>query len=157
MGLSLVYSSNISLSGLGLLLAPNFVSATVIAVMPSMHHDTILLLSLDKLPFLLESGVTIHISNQHSDFTSLKTANDRAVCGIGSAVVKATGKGKIVIPVSSGSDLVLQDALFILQSVVHLISIARLTQDSNCSVIFTSDSVEFWSCYRSLSFYVYGR
>ena len=78
-------------------------------------------------PYLSNSCASIHISNEHADFISLRPLHSpRVVRGLGGSPVNAVGV--IKIKVSKGSYLLLEPALFIPASTVRLVSVALLAK-----------------------------
>lgn len=52
-------------------------------------------ISLDDLPFYVDTGATVHISPERSDFLTLKPTTARSVKGVGGSSVTAIGMGNI--------------------------------------------------------------
>lgn len=80
-------------------------------------------------PFILDSGCSVHISNQYSNFTDLHSITGCDVIGVGSSKVIATGLGNIQLQLCDNHTLVLKNALFIPTSAMRLISISCLIND----------------------------
>ena len=88
---------------------------------------------LDELPFILDTGATVHISPESSDFKVLRSIPPRPVKGLcGSA--QAIGIGEIELRIAGGHTLKLTDVLYIPECTVRLISILAL----NRSAYYTS-------------------
>jgi len=98
--------------------------------------------ALDELPFILDTGTTCHIFPAKSDFKSLHLIALHPITGIGGAHVHATGIGTIELYIATGHKVVLDNVLFILTSIIHLVSILCL----NCSggYISSFDSNSCW-------------
>ena len=64
-------------------------------------------------PFILDSGATIHISPDASDFFDLKPIPPRIIKGIGGSSINATGIGKIHLRIAKGLEITLEPALFV--------------------------------------------
>ena len=63
----------------------------------SMNTNTCTTLSVHAGPFILNSGATIHMSLEASDFFELKPIPPRMIKGIGGSSISATGIGKICL------------------------------------------------------------
>jgi len=114
------------------------VSPTMIAA-PHQNRRTAVI-SLDACPFFLDSGVSVHVSPEHSDFLSLRPISSKAVKGVGGSSIMATGIGNIKLCIARGAYLILLGVLFVPNSTVRLISISSLTRDSACNVHFSDMS-----------------
>ncbi|KAJ3568720.1 hypothetical protein NP233_g5535 [Leucocoprinus birnbaumii] len=85
--------------------------------------------SITSTDFLLDSACTVHVSPFKDDFISLHPVDDRKVRGVNGSTVRAQGVGDILLRDNDGTQITLKDALYIPQSTVRLISIARLIDD----------------------------
>lgn len=101
--------------------------------------------AIDQFPFILDSGCSIHISSQHSDFSDLQHIKNHIIHGVGSSQITATGVGTICLSLGGGSTLTLDNVLFIPNSTIRLISIACLINSFLCVVTFHHDSVNIVS------------
>jgi hypothetical protein len=84
-------------------------------------------LSVNAGPFILNSGATIHISPDSSDFYDLKPVPPRSIKGIRGSSINATGIGKIRLCLSKGNTIILDPALYVPEVAVHLISVLVLS------------------------------
>src|SRR5882762_1701312 len=89
----------------------------------SLNTNSRTALSLHAGPFILDSGATIHISPDASDFFDLKPIPPRTIKGIGGSSISATGIGKIRLRVAKGLEITLDPALFVPEASVRLISV----------------------------------
>ena len=96
---------------------------TADALVASMNTSTRTSLSVHAGPFILDSGVTIHISPETSNFFDLKPIPTRRIRGIRGSSISATGIGKIRLHIAKGIELTLEPALFIPEATVRLISV----------------------------------
>jgi hypothetical protein len=83
-------------------------------------------LSVDPGPFILDSGATIHITPEASDFYDLKPMPPRSIKGIGGSSINATGVGKIRLRLSKGNTIILDPALYVPEAAVRLMSVLVL-------------------------------
>jgi hypothetical protein len=95
-------------------------SNTLVASMNTNAHTT---LSINTGPFILDSGATIHISLDTSDFFELKPIAPRLIKGIGGSSISTMGIGRIHLQIAKSLELTLEPVLFIPEASVHLISI----------------------------------
>ena len=80
-------------------------------------------LSINAAPFILDSGATIHISPDTSDFFKLKPIPPRMIKGIGGSSISATRIGRIHLQIAKGLELTLEPVLFVPEASVRLISV----------------------------------
>ncbi|KAG5732659.1 hypothetical protein E4T56_gene16773 [Termitomyces sp. T112] len=85
------------------------------------------LTSLTSIPFLVDSGATIHISPCRDDFFTLCPILPCSVKGLGGSSVAAIGIGSIWLRVAKGAHIILEDVLYIPNATVCLISVSSLT------------------------------
>ncbi|KAG5715322.1 hypothetical protein E4T56_gene14577 [Termitomyces sp. T112] len=83
------------------------------------------LTSLTSTPFLVDSGATVHISPRHDDFLTLHPIPPCSVKGLGGSSVAAIGIGIIQLHVAKGANIILEDALYIPNATVRLVSIVN--------------------------------
>ena len=81
-------------------------------------------LSLDDLPFYINTGATVHISPEHSDFLTLRPIAAQSIKGVGGSSVTAIGLGDIKLHIAHGAHIVLQNVLYIPNAAVRLISVS---------------------------------
>ena len=98
------------------------------------------IISTDTHPFWLDSGATIHISPERSDFTSLRSVPPRYIKGLGGMSVLAVAIGDIKIWIGHGTSLILCDVLYVPEAQVRLISVRGLTCDSSVMTHFDHNS-----------------
>ena len=102
-------------------------------------------LSLETHPFYCDTGATVHISPEKSDFYNLRpVGSSRVVKGVGGSSISAIGIGDIKLRIARGAHLTLKDVLYIPASTVRLISISTLTRDSRVRVTFGDDEDGCW-------------
>ena len=111
---------------------------TMIAAPHQNQHTAVVFL--DACPFFLDSGMSIHISLEQSDFLSLCLISSKAIKGVGGSSILAMGIGDIKLCIAWGAYLILLRVLFVPNSTIHLISISSLTCDSACNVHFSNMS-----------------
>ena len=114
------------------------ISPTMIAAPHQTRRTAVI--SLDTRPFFLDSGASVHVSPEQSDFLSLCPISSRAIKGVGGSSILATGIGDIKLRIARGAYLILLGVLFVPNSTVRLISISSLTRDSACHVHFSEKS-----------------
>ena len=114
------------------------VSPTMIAAPHQTRRTAVI--SLDTCPFFLDSGASVHVSPEQSDFLSLRPISSKAIKGVGGSSILATRIGDIKLCIARGAYIILLGVLFIPNSTVHLISISSLTRDSTCHVHFGETS-----------------
>jgi GAG-pre-integrase domain len=96
----------------------------------SMNTNARTTLSAQAEPFILDSGATIHISLDASNFFELKPVPPRTIKGIGGSSISATGIGKICLQIAKGLEIILEPALFVPEASVCLISVFVLGSGS---------------------------
>jgi len=79
----------------------------------SMNANTRTTLFANAGPFILDSGATIHISPDPSDFFELKSVPPQTIKGIGGSTIDATGIGKIRLRVGKDLEITLESVLFV--------------------------------------------
>jgi len=97
-------------------------------------------ISLNNLPFYINTGATIHISPEKSDFLMLKPIAACPVKGIRGSSVAAIGIGDIKLRVAHGTYIILQNALYIPNTTIHLISVSTLAHDNQAIAHFNDAS-----------------
>ena len=90
------------------------------------------------MSFWIDTGTSIHISPIQTYFLSIKPIAPRPVKGIGGSSVLAIGIRDIQVCAEKGTQIKLQDVLYISVATVHLISVRCLTWDSNAMIHFTN-------------------
>ncbi len=92
--------------------------------------ETALLSHPSGLPFFLDSGASSHISCISLDFTSLTMLDEPCkILGVGNASVYAVGVGSIELCLpETDAQLILQNALFMPEAGICLVSIHQLNQ-----------------------------
>lgn len=99
------------------------------------------------VPFFLDSGASVHISNTESDFYSLRPIPPRTVSGVGGSSIQALGVGTLRLVVSKGTHITLDHVLFIPTATVRLISVSSLCSVHRCIASFDASSC--WVTARS--------
>lgn len=94
---------------------------------------------LDILPFYLDSGATVHISPDRSDFLDLTPIPDRQIRGVGGSDIAATGIGSIRLNVRDGTHIVIDNALYVPKSTVRLLSVSKLAKSSGIYTTFNDN------------------
>ena len=77
-------------------------------------------------PFILDSGATMHISPDATDFYDLKPMPPRPIKGISRFLINATSIGKIHLRLSKGNTIILDPALYVPEAAVRLMSVLVL-------------------------------
>jgi hypothetical protein len=77
-------------------------------------------------PFILDSGATIHISPDRTDFIELTPIAPRTIKGIAGSTISAVGIGKIRLHIAKGTTLILEPALYVPHAAVRLVSVRSL-------------------------------
>jgi hypothetical protein len=94
------------------------------------------------VPFFLDSGASIHISNDETDFFSLRPIPPRAVNGVGGLSIQAVGVGTLRLIVARGIHITLDNVLFIPPATVCLISVSALCAAHHCMA--SKDATNCW-------------
>ena len=100
-------------------------------------------LSLANFPFWVDSGASVYITPDKSDFYMLKRIKPKEVGGVGKASVTAIGVGNIHLKINGTFTLILRDALYIPGATVRLISVSALTRDTNINILFDNKACYF--------------
>ena len=100
-------------------------------------------LSLVNFPFWVDSGASVYITPDKSDFYNLKRIEPREVGGVGKASVTAIGIGDIHLKINGTFTLILRDALYIPGATVRLLSVSALTRDTNINILFNNKACYF--------------
>jgi hypothetical protein len=74
-------------------------------------------------PFIVDTGATVHISPDHSDFLHLHPIQPRSVKGIRGSSITAIGVGNIKLREARGASITLHNVLYIPNVTVRLIHI----------------------------------
>ena len=104
-------------------------------------------ISLDDLPFYVDTGATVHISPEKSDFLTLRPIAARSVKGVGGSSITAVGLGDIKLRIARGAHIILQNVLFIPNATVRLILVSTLAHDSQAVAHF--DATTCWIMSKS--------
>jgi len=96
--------------------------------------------ALTKSPFILDTGVTCHISPMKSDFKSIRPIAPHPITSIGGAWVHATSLGSIELCITSNHKVVLEDILFIPTSAIRLVLVLCLNHSGGYTSLFDSNS-----------------
>lgn len=96
---------------------------------------------LDTTPFYLDSGVTVHISPDRSNFITLSSIPDQMICSVGGSTIAATGIGSICLDIRGETYIIIDNALYIPNSTVRLLSISKLAKFSGISTMFNDTGV----------------
>ena len=99
-------------------------------------------ISLEDLPFYVDTGATVHISPEQSDFLTLRPIAARSVKGVGGSSITTIGLGDIKLRIARGAHIILQNVLYIPNATVRLISVSTLARDSQ--VIAHFDEMTCW-------------
>jgi hypothetical protein len=112
--------------------------ATITYKAPNQQVSTVINPSV--MPFFLDTGVSVHISNCEADFLWLCPITPHTIRGVGGSTVQALGVGTIHLIVTKGIHITLDNVLFVPTVTVHLISVLALTSSLKCITHFT-DSI----------------
>jgi len=102
----------------------------------ALNQDSKTILSLSQFPFYVDSGASIYITPDKTDFYNLKKIEPREVGGVGTTSVTAIGMGDIRLRISTDVTLILHNALYIPAATVRLISVSAITRDSKINILF---------------------
>jgi hypothetical protein len=105
---------------------------------PNQHARTIVDPSI--IPFFLDSGASVHISNTEGDFFSLRPIPPCTVNGVGGSSIQAIGIGTLRLVVAKGIHITLGHVLFIPAATVRLISMSSLCAAHRCVASFDATS-----------------
>lgn len=94
------------------------------------------------VPLFLDSGASVHISNEEADFFSLRPIPPRSVNGVGGLSIQAIGIGTLHLIVARGIHITLENVLFIPGAMVRLISVSALCEAHHCIASF--DATNCW-------------
>ena len=124
----------------------NTCSADVLTATPLQQskHTPI---DLKSHPFFLDTGASISLSPEPTDFVSITPISSRSVSGVGGSSITAIGRGDIKLHIARGASIILRDALYIPNATVRLISIRCLARDSNIVAHF--DDTKCWLTNKS--------
>ena len=86
----------------------------------------VLLAKARDMPFLLDSGASIHISPEQSDFKCLHLIMVHPIKGFNRSSTTAIGMGDIDLCTGAGCKLCLRDVLFVPTCMTHLLSVSSL-------------------------------
>ena len=103
--------------------------------------------SLEDLPFYVDTGATVHISPEQSNFLTLRPIAARSVKGVGGSSITAIGLGDIKLRIVRGAHIILQNVLYIPNATVRLISVSTLARDSQIVAHF--DETTCWITNKS--------
>lgn len=92
----------------------------------------------DVYPFYLDSGMTVHISPDATDFTSLKPIPNKSIQGVGGSTVFATAIGQMKLQLANGSHLILDDALLVPKASVRLLSVSSMAMKNGIFTTFNN-------------------
>jgi hypothetical protein len=92
------------------------------------------------VPFFLDSGTSVHISNTEADFFSLRPIPPRTVNGVGGSSIQAIGVGTLCLVVAKGIHVTLAHVLFIPAATIRLISVSSLCTAHRCVASFDATS-----------------
>lgn len=120
--------------------ADNKHKSTMIAPLDQ-SQDTALT-AISAHPFYIDTGATVHISPCKSDFLTLQPIVPKAIKGVGGSTISAHGVGNIRLRTAEESYLLLQDALYVPKSTVHLISVSHISLNNNTHSSFDHEGIE---------------
>jgi hypothetical protein len=93
-------------------------------------------ISRDSGPFILDSGASIHISPDRTDFIELRKISPRIIKGVSGTSISAIGIRKIHLRIAKGNTLILDPVLYVPQAAVRLISVRALASSQNLATHF---------------------
>jgi hypothetical protein len=115
-------------------------AAEAALTLTALNQTTRTQMSLNDFPFIVDTGASVHISPDRSDFLSLHSTTPRSVKGVGGSSIPAFGVGDIKVRVARGASVILRNTLYVPNATVRLISVSTLTADSNAVAHFDSSS-----------------
>lgn len=92
----------------------------------------------DTRPFIMDSGASIHISPNASDFLDLSTIEPRSIKGVGGSSINAVGIGKIKLHISGNNVLILDPVLYVPHATVRLVSVKAIAQSQQLTTSFNA-------------------
>jgi hypothetical protein len=108
----------------------------VLSEISPIHKKNRTPISVDNLPFYVDTGATVHISPEKSDFLTLGPTAACLVKGVEGSSITAFGISDIKLRIARGTYIILQNALYIPNATVHLISVSTLAQDNKAVAHF---------------------
>jgi hypothetical protein len=98
------------------------------------------------VPLFLDSGASVHISNDEADFFSLRPIAPRSVNGVGGLSIQAVGISTLRLVIARGIYITLDNMLFIPAAMVCLISVSALCEAHQCIASFDAANCWVQSC-----------
>ena len=87
-------------------------------------------------PFILDSGASCHISPSRGDFKTLTMTSPHPIRGLGESCVYAVGTGTVELCTNAGKTITLNNALFVPNAAIRLISVYTVNNDGQNSCHF---------------------
>lgn len=107
----------------------------------SQDQNTILTMINDQ-PFYVDSRATVHISPHRSDFITLQPIILKDIKGVGGSAITAHSIGNIQLYTKQGNLLCLQNALYVPNLTVCLISVSWISIDNQACSTFDNEKVK---------------
>ena len=101
---------------------------------------TALTLTRETYSFFLDTRATVHILLVSTNFTSLRPISSWTVKGMGGSSISASGIGDVRLQIEKKTYIVLKGVLYIPQAAVCLISISQMSNDSQITLHFDSQT-----------------
>ena len=123
------------------------INVTTISEVSPLQQNQCTPISLEDLPFYVDTGATVHISSEQSDFLTLHPIAACSVKGVGGSSITAIGLSDIKLHITHGAHILLQTVLYIPNAIVRLISVSTLACDSQIVAHF--DETTSWITNKS--------
>ena len=114
------------------------VDITAISEVSPLQQNRCTPISLDYLLFYVDTGATVHISPEKSDFLTLCPIAVQFMKGVGGSSITAVGLGDIKLWIALGAHIILQNVLFIPNVTVQLILVSTLARDNQAVAHFNA-------------------
>ena len=101
-------------------------------------------------PFILDSGASVHISPDRSDFKSLNLIALHPITGLGGSCIYASGVGTIDLCTKSSKQITLNHVLFVPNSTVCLISVFSLNNNGPNACYFDANTCSVLDSNRNI-------
>ena len=125
------------------------IDITAISEVSPLQQNKCTHISLKDLPFYVDTGATVHISPEQSDFLTLHPIAVRSIKGVGGSSITTIRLSDFKLRIARGAHIILQNVLYISNTIVRLISVSTLAHDSQ--VVAHFDEMTCWITNKSTS------